>query len=101
MIWSEERGCIVDYLGTHQHLAVDLQLSVTEYGGMLIRSGEQRFYEGPVSFRFPMFFSGTAEVCEWYDDEAECFRIKVASTNPRWGRLFGYTGTVPGGVAAW
>ena len=60
---------------------------------MLIRSGEQRFYEGPVKFRFPMFFSGTAEVCEWYDDEAACFRIRVVSTNPRWGRLFGYTGT--------
>jgi hypothetical protein len=24
MIWSEQRGRIVDYLGTHQHLAVDL-----------------------------------------------------------------------------
>jgi Domain of unknown function (DUF4166) len=27
MIWSERRGCIVDYLGTHQHLAVDLHAS--------------------------------------------------------------------------
>ena len=93
MIWSEERRCIVDYLGTHQHLAVDLQLSVAENGGLRIRSGEQRFYEGPVSFRFPMFFSGDAEVCEWYDDAAECFRISVCASNPRWGKLFGYTGS--------
>ena len=93
MVWSEERGCVVDYLGTHQHLAVDLQMSVTENGGILIRSGEQRFYEGLIRFRFPMFFSGTAEVFEWYDDAAACFRIRVASTNPRWGRLFGYTGS--------
>jgi hypothetical protein len=28
MIYSEERGCIVDYLGTHQHLAVDIEVSV-------------------------------------------------------------------------
>jgi hypothetical protein len=26
MIYSDKRGCIVDYLGTHQHLAVDLSL---------------------------------------------------------------------------
>lgn len=93
MIWSEERGCIVDYLGTHQHLAVDLELSVAENGGLRIRSTEQRFYEGPVAFRFPMFFSGDAEVCEWYDDAAECFRISVNASNKRWGPLFGYSGS--------
>ena len=54
---------------------------------------EQRFYEGPVAFRFPMFFSGSANVCEWYDDSAGCFRISVSAENPRWGKLFGYTGS--------
>jgi hypothetical protein len=93
MIWSEERGCIVDYLGTHQHLAVDLDVSVAENGGLRIRSTEQRFYEGPLAFRFPMFFSGEAEVCEWYDDVAGCFRISVNASNKRWGPLFGYTGS--------
>jgi len=93
MIWSEERGCIVDYLGTHQHLAVDLYVSVAENGGLRIRSTEQRFYEGPLAFRFPMFFSGEAEVCEWYDDVAGCFRISVNASNKRWGPLFGYTGS--------
>ena len=92
MIYSEERGCIVDYLGTHQHLAVDLELSVSPNGGILIRSGEQRLYEGPIAFRFPMFFSGVADVCEWYDDAAKCFRIRVAASNKRWGKLFGYSG---------
>src|SRR5262245_29009133 len=29
MVYSERRGCIVDYLGTHQHLAVDLDLAGT------------------------------------------------------------------------
>ena len=33
MIYSEDRGCIVDYLGTHQHLAVDIEVSVAPNGG--------------------------------------------------------------------
>jgi len=92
MVYSEERGCIVDYLGTHQHLAVDLELCVAPKGGLSLRSGTQRFYEGPVAFRFPLFFSGVADVCEWYDDVAKCFRIEVKATNRTWGKLFGYTG---------
>lgn len=92
MIYSEERGCIVDYLGTHQHLAVDLELSVAENGGLRLKSGAQRFYEGPLAFSFPLFFSGIAEVSEWYDDAAACFRIDVNAKNRRWGPLFGYTG---------
>lgn len=92
MIYSEQRSCIVDYLGTHQHLAVDIDFSVAENGGVRLRSGEQRFYEGPLAFGFPMLFSGIAEVCEWYDDEAQCFRISVHVANRTWGRLFGYTG---------
>ena len=93
MIWSQRRGCIVDYLGTHQHLAVDLDVRVGENGGIRIRSGEQRFYEGPVGFKFPLLFSGVADVCEWYDDAAQCFRITVSAENHRWGKLFGYEGS--------
>jgi hypothetical protein len=93
MIYSGERGRIVDYLGTHQHLAVDIDLSVDERGGLRLRSGEQRFYEGPLAFRFPMFFSGVADVCEWYDDAIQMFRIEVSVVNRFWGPLFGYRGT--------
>jgi hypothetical protein len=94
MIHSRQRDRIVDYLGTHQHLAVDIELSVDEQTkGLRLRSGEQRFYEGPIAFRFPMLFSGVAEVREWYDDEAKNFRISVSVNNPRWGPLFGYEGT--------
>jgi Domain of unknown function (DUF4166) len=94
MIWSEQRGCIVDYLGTHQHLAVDIHLSIDDRTrGLRLRSGEQRFYERRVGFRFPMAFSGYADVCEWFDDDSERFRIDVEVTNPRWGRLFGYRGS--------
>ncbi len=90
MIFSEQRQRIVDYLGTHQHLAVDL--SVASNGGLRLRSGAQRFYEGLVGFSFPMLFSGVADVCEWYGETNRCFRIEVVVQNRTWGRLFGYKG---------
>ena len=108
MIYSEERGRIVDYLGSHEHLAVDLDLSVDPDGGLRIRSGDQRFYEGLIGVRFPHLFSGRAEVREWYDDEVGRFRISVDVRNRQWGRLFGYSGAfdvewptvLPGAVPA-
>ena len=85
-------GRIVDYLGTHQHLAVDIDLSVDERGGLRLRSGAQRFYEGPIAFTFPMLFSGVADVCEWYDERDQRFHIEVNVHNRTWGPLFGYRG---------
>jgi hypothetical protein len=93
MIFSEQRGRIVDYLGTHQHLAVDIDLSVDERGGIRLRSGVQRFYEGAIGFNFPMLFSGFAEVCEWYDESDKRFHIEVNVKNHVWGPLFGYRGS--------
>lgn len=92
MIYSEHRNRIVDYLGSHQHLAVDIDLSVDHRGGLCLRSGAQRFYEGPIGFTFPTLFSGIAEVCEWFDEETNRFRIDVAVKNRAWGPLFGYSG---------
>jgi hypothetical protein len=93
MIYSEARGRIVDYLGSHEHLAVDIDLAVDEEGGLRLRSGAQRFYEGAVSFDFPMLFSGNADVREWYDEKAGRFRITVNVHNRTWGPLFGYRGS--------
>lgn len=92
MIYSAQRNCIVDYLGTHQHLAVDIDIQVAPNGGIQICSGEQRFYERILGFRFPMALSGIASVNEWYDDENQCFRIQVDVRNSTWGPLFGYRG---------
>jgi hypothetical protein len=39
-----------------------------------------------------MLFSGIADVREWYDDAARCFRILVNVHNSVWGPLFGYSG---------
>lgn len=88
-----DEGRIVDYLGTHQHLAVDLQLRVDERGGLVLTSDAQRFYEGPISFRFPMLFSGRARLTEYYDDTDQRFHIDLEVRNHRLGFLFGYRGT--------
>lgn len=93
MVRDPHRNIVVDYLGTHEHLAVDIQLSVAGNGGLHLDSIDQRFYEGFVGFRFPMLFSGVASVCEWYDDDLGKFRIEVEVRNRTWGRLFGYSGT--------
>ena len=83
---------VVDYLGTHQHLAVDLELAVEDDGSLHLRSGAQRFYEGPLGFRFPMLFSGRADLRESYDDQAEVYRIRLEVRNRVFGFLFGYEG---------
>jgi len=92
MILSQERGMVIDYLGTHQHLAVDIHMSVDDQGGLCLRSGQQRFYEGPVAFSFPLLLSGIAEVREWWDEHEQRFRINVDVRNRLLGPLFGYRG---------
>jgi len=89
---SAAGGGVVDYLGTHQHLAVDLELRAEPDGSLHLRSDAQRFYEGVVGFRFPMLFSGRADLREQYDDEAGVFRIDLEVVNPVFGFLFGYDG---------
>ena len=92
MIFSERERRVIDYLGTHQHLAVDLDLAVDERGGLRLTSGAQRFYEGPVAFAFPMLFSGNASLTEFYDDERQCYVIDMVVRNRFLGALFGYRG---------
>jgi hypothetical protein len=86
-------GRIVDYLGTHQHLAVGLGVEVLPDGSLHLTTGAQRFYEGPVAFAFPMLFSGRADLHEWFDDDAGAFGIRMEVRNRVFGFLFGYEGT--------
>jgi hypothetical protein len=85
-------GRIVDYLGTHQHLAVDLEATVGSDGSLHLASDAQRFYEGPLGFSFPMLFSGRADVHESFDDDSGVYRIRMEVTNRVFGFLFGYEG---------
>lgn len=92
MVFSEERERIVDYLGNKQHLAVDLEVAASPDGGIRIRSGEQRFYEGFLQFRFPRLLTGRADVHEWYDEREERFKITVDVQSPILGPVFRYEG---------
>jgi hypothetical protein len=85
-------GQLVDYLGTHQHLAVDLRLRAADDGSLLLTTHGQRFYEGRIGFRFPMLFSGQATLHESYDDDAGVFRVSLEVRNRIFGFLFGYDG---------
>ncbi|AWB95272.1 DUF4166 domain-containing protein [Agromyces badenianii] len=92
MVIDPRRGTVVDYLGTHQHLAVDLGLTVEPDGSLLLRSGTQRFREGWIDFRFPMLFSGYAELREGFDEDSGVYRVKLEVRNRVFGFLFGYEG---------
>jgi hypothetical protein len=82
----------------HDIAAVNLDLPIAEGCAIPandaprpnVRTTAQRFYEGVIGFNFPMLFSGIADVREWYDDDAQCFRIAVDVHNSVWGPLFGY-----------
>jgi len=93
MVYSERRGRIVDYLGTHEHLAVDLDVWADDNGALCIRSGAQRFYEKVLGFSWPMLMSGVANVRESFDESIDRFRISVDVRSARFGPRFGYRGT--------
>lgn len=88
----ETGGTIIDYLGTHQHLAIDLEMHAEPDGSLLLTSDEQRFFEGPFWFPFPMIGSGRATLRERYDDAEQQFHVDLEVTNHRFGFLFGYRG---------
>ena len=86
-------GRILDYLGTHQHLATDLTFHAEPDGSLLIRSGEHRFREGPVDVRVPDLIGADAEVRESFDEASGRLRIRVRVVNRRFGPLFGDEGS--------
>ncbi|KJY33102.1 hypothetical protein VR45_20825 [Streptomyces sp. NRRL S-495] len=88
----QQPGTVVDFLGTHQHLAVDLHLRVTPRGGLVISSGEQRVTGFPGSPRWPGALTGRADLHEWFDEDAGRCRIQVRVTNPLVGLVMGYQG---------
>jgi hypothetical protein len=92
MVYSPETGGIIDYLGTHQHLATDLVLEVLPDGSLHLQSAGQRFYEGFLGFAFPAPFTGTADLYESFDDAHGVFTIQMQVRNPVLGFLFGYRG---------
>jgi hypothetical protein len=94
MIYSERRGCIVVYAGTHQHIAVELRLRANEDGSLFMQTGAQRLYEWPFGIRFPLLFSGTARVHLRFDDDTRQLWVNVDIRNRIFGTVFGYRGWI-------
>lgn len=92
MIYSERRDRPVVYAGTHQHLAVELKLSVDADGAFRVRTGAQRLYEWKPGIRLPIVLSGRADVRESFNDRRGRFEVEVDIRSPIWGRIFGYRG---------
>jgi len=93
MVLSPKGDRVLDYLGTHQHLASELHFRAEPDGSLVIRSGEHRFREGPVDVRVPELVGGEAEVRESFDEPTGRFRVQVRVVNRRFGPLFGYEGS--------
>jgi|SRR5262245_7423160 len=92
MIYAEGRGLHHRLPGNAPASDGGHPPAVDQRGGLRLRAGEPRFYDGPIAFRFPLVLSGVAGVHEWFDDATQRFGIEVIVTNRIWGRLFDYPG---------
>lgn len=93
MVFDEQSGRLVDYLGTHQHLAADLTVTADAQGTLVIHSTHQRVRTRRMDVRVPALVTGQAEVREWFDDREGRFHIDVRIANDWLGPLFGYRGS--------
>ncbi|XXM72528.1 DUF4166 domain-containing protein [Lysinibacillus sphaericus] len=87
------RGIVKDYLGEPSLFYSDLTLSVSLEGGLLIRSGSQRFIAGRLEIPLPSLLRGVVDVEEGYDEGCGCYTIKVDIHNKLIGRMMTYEGT--------
>jgi hypothetical protein len=91
MIFSTDRACIVNYLGSHQDIAADIHCEVADSDAIRLRGGAQRIYQGPVRLPLPARVAATADVVEGFDEREGHFTIAANVGSPV-GRLFGYRG---------
>ena len=91
MKYSQERGCIVDWLGGSGRLEVELYAVLIDRG-IQIESRQQWLRLGRASVPLPRWIAGKATIREWLD-EHEQLRISVVIQNPLLGDFFGYEGS--------
>jgi hypothetical protein len=93
LVFSEQRTGLVIYAGMRQHLAIEAVACVDGSGALCLRTGAQRLFLGPLALRFPLLFSGNADVRESFNDRAGYYEIDVQVAHPFWGPIFGCRGT--------
>ena len=89
--WNPNRGCLTDLLGRHGALAVDISLSGDD-GTLALHLGTQWLRTGDSYHRLPRAAAVTGTLRDWYDDDADVFRVAADVEHPLVGTLFGYDG---------
>lgn len=92
MVWHDERGCAVDYLGSGADLSVDVDASAHD-GALVLTSGEARLCVGDHALPLPDALNASVTVRDEYDDEAGHYRVALSVRNPLVGYVFGFEGT--------
>ncbi|WP_228409548.1 DUF4166 domain-containing protein [Radiobacillus deserti] len=92
MSLDSKRNVIKDYLGESPVVYSDLVFEVTQDGGILITSKDQRLVIGKWEIPLPKLFQGLARVKESFDPIKNTYRIDVSVRNPMIGHVFAYEG---------
>ncbi|WP_079477821.1 DUF4166 domain-containing protein [Halobacillus salinus] len=87
MRYDEEKGTIVDDIGKSGAVQVELDLHVTNEGGLFMKS-KGMTYQGKVQLPGPH-----TSVYEHYDEEKEEFHVHVHVEHPVFGTVLMYEGT--------
>ncbi|CAM3247308.1 DUF4166 domain-containing protein [Filibacter tadaridae] len=87
-----ESRIVKDYLGEPALVYSDLALSVTDGGGLTIKSLNQKLILGKLGIPLPRIFQGLATITENYNEARACYKISVAVQNPLIGTVFSYEG---------
>lgn len=90
--WNPARGCITDLLGRRGRIATDLHVCA-ENGALALSFGTQWLRLGDRYVALPDALSVDGSLRDWYDADAETFRVIAEIENPLIGAVFGYEGT--------
>ncbi|MEC2312523.1 DUF4166 domain-containing protein [Bacillus velezensis] len=93
MEYDERENRILDYFGKPRILLSELHLEASSDGGLVITSGRQWLLIVGKKIPLPAWLCGSSTVYEAYDEEMNCFSIKVHVKNRILGTLFSYRGT--------
>ncbi len=89
-VYLSDQRRLVDLMGTHQQLAVDLQVEPAANGGIILRTGAQRWCSPVGLLKLPSPMSGHA--WEWYDPADKLHHIEVSVHLVPYGKLIAYQG---------
>ncbi|QLG49685.1 DUF4166 domain-containing protein [Natrinema halophilum] len=90
--WNPERGCLTDLFGRRGHVAADVRVRA-DNESLALSIGTQWLRARGTYVALPNPLSVDGHLRDWYDDDADRFRVAAESTNPLVGTVFGYTGT--------